>query len=80
MSSRGIGIQLLARYLKLRDPKQRAFVGDCLTRFYEGPPNVELVLTCGGRCNLLPGLREREVWPKAAAELELRIAQMEARG
>jgi len=70
------GLALLDRYLKL-DQTSRARVGECLRRYYEGPPNVELVLTCGGVCHLSP--RDREIWPKASAEIEAALDEAERR-
>jgi hypothetical protein len=73
----GLGLSLLRRYLVLSEDEKRG-VGECLRRYYEGPPNVELVLTCADQCRLARG-RDHEVWLKASAELEAAIDQAERR-
>ncbi len=76
MSSRELGIQLLARYLALPSG-ERESVGDCLRQYYEGPPNVELVLTCADRCHLTRD--DARIFPLVAAELEAALDQAERR-
>jgi len=70
------GMQLLARYLAL-PLQERESVGDCLRQYYEGPPNVELVLTCADRCHLTRD--DPRIFPLVAAELEAALDQAERR-
>ena len=76
MSHHSHAVHLLSRYLTL-PPHARESVGDCLKHYYEGPPNVELVLTCADRCGLTRD--DHQIFPLVAAELEAELNNAERR-